>query len=234
MNLSTEIYLPGDIIVQEGDVGRELYIINKGRVTLQGRRRGSVGELSSGMFFGEIALLEHTRRTLSIFAKTMCELNVLDQEIFDAIVKEYPQFGKKMSQLAHRRKSQDRRSMEDAAATIQKEAGEREKEKKREGHEGEKKEREAKYESESESENESECGSAQDKRSPDVSSSSSTATQEDRKNLRRWSTSLGRLLIPVMRSLSPSSLHITKFSVTLSSTDPFEGNPSLRLSVFPH
>ncbi len=32
MNLTTEIYLPGDEIVREGDVGRELYIINKGKV----------------------------------------------------------------------------------------------------------------------------------------------------------------------------------------------------------
>ena len=32
MNLTTEIYLPKDEIVREGDVGRELYIINKGKV----------------------------------------------------------------------------------------------------------------------------------------------------------------------------------------------------------
>ena len=32
MNLTTEIYLPHDEIVREGDVGRELYIINKGKV----------------------------------------------------------------------------------------------------------------------------------------------------------------------------------------------------------
>ena len=39
----------------------------------------------------------------------MCELNVLDQETFDAIVVEYPSFKFKMERLAYRRQSKDRR-----------------------------------------------------------------------------------------------------------------------------
>ena len=39
----------------------------------------------------------------------MCELNVLDQETFDAIVAEYPSFKFKMERLAYRRQSKDRR-----------------------------------------------------------------------------------------------------------------------------
>jgi hypothetical protein len=60
--------------------------------------------LSNGQFFGEISLLMEVRRTTSVQAKTICEVNVLVQEIFEEILRESPDFADEMKSLIVQRK----------------------------------------------------------------------------------------------------------------------------------
>jgi len=106
LSLRTRIFLPGDMILFKGDIGKELFIIAKGVVEVL-RDDLPVGQrhktptilLKNGSFFGEIALIMETRRTCSVQARTICEVNILQQRTFDTILRENPDFALKMNEL---------------------------------------------------------------------------------------------------------------------------------------
>ncbi|KAF0686235.1 Aste57867_21940 [Aphanomyces stellatus] len=122
MALDTAVYLPGDVIIHKDDIGREMFIVRKGFVeVLTGDRalpvlhtERSPSTLSSSMrlsalgpgriilhdgdFFGETALVAEVRRTNTVVAVTICDLNVLSKQAFNEILAEYPDFGAKMKQ----------------------------------------------------------------------------------------------------------------------------------------
>jgi len=60
--------------------------------------------LRRGNFFGEVSLLMETRRTTSVQARTVTELNVLVQEVFEEILRESPEFANEMKNLVLERK----------------------------------------------------------------------------------------------------------------------------------
>ena len=87
-------------------MGKELFIISKGvvevlRDDLPAAKLRSAPKilLQNGSFFGEIALVMEVRRTCSVQARTVCEVNILQQDAFDAIVKENPHFARRMNEL---------------------------------------------------------------------------------------------------------------------------------------
>jgi CRP-like cAMP-binding protein len=106
LSLRTRIFLPGDMIIFKGDVGKELFIIAKGVVEVlrddlppSQRKKSPPILLKNGSFFGEIALIMETRRTCSVQARTVCEVNILEQKTFDTIIRENPDFARKMNEL---------------------------------------------------------------------------------------------------------------------------------------
>lgn len=106
LSLRTRIFLPQDMIIFKGDVGKELFIIAKGVVEvlrddlpLSQRHNAPPILLRNGSFFGEIALIMETRRTCSVQAITMCETNILQQHTFDAILQQNPDFARRMNEL---------------------------------------------------------------------------------------------------------------------------------------
>ena len=106
LSLKTRIFLPGDMILFKGDVGKELFIISKGvvevlRDDLPAAKQRSAPKilLKNGSFFGEIALVMEVRRTCSVQARTVCEVNILQQDAFDAVVRENPHFARRMNEL---------------------------------------------------------------------------------------------------------------------------------------
>eukprot|EP00948_MAST-09A_sp_MAST-9A-sp1_P002472 g2472.t1 len=136
MSMETEIYMPNEYVVREGEIGRELFIVNKGecqvhkiiessRMQVERGSHETIGKICQGDFFGEISLIKNIPRTASISAFTMCELNVLSREFFEILVNDYPEFGAKITRLANSRLQHDRekmtRSSHEIADTMKKE-----------------------------------------------------------------------------------------------------------------
>ena len=84
----------GEFIFKEGDEGEEFYIIEQGEVECLklhkiGPKRGfiNVRSLQNGEHFGELALINNERRSLSVRIKsTKCKLLKLDRETFTRIL----------------------------------------------------------------------------------------------------------------------------------------------------
>ncbi len=82
MGLQSKIRI-GDLIFQKGDLGREMYVLLKGRIEIidegpDGDRTLAV--LGPGETFGEMALFEHKERSAKAVAMDECVLLVLDED----------------------------------------------------------------------------------------------------------------------------------------------------------
>jgi CRP/FNR family transcriptional regulator, cyclic AMP receptor protein len=76
-------YAPGAEICREGQVGEEMYIIQKGKVRVSKRFAGKthvVTVLEKGDFFGEMAIVNRIQRTATVTAIDEVELLVFDRE----------------------------------------------------------------------------------------------------------------------------------------------------------
>jgi len=84
---------PGAVVFREGDVAEHFYIINSGKVRVFVRHNGVERELAirgAGEGFGEVALLTGESRTATVVALEETELMIFSKELFDDIVREYP------------------------------------------------------------------------------------------------------------------------------------------------
>ncbi|XP_076134369.1 potassium/sodium hyperpolarization-activated cyclic nucleotide-gated channel 2 [Alosa pseudoharengus] len=87
--LRFEVFQPGDYIVREGTIGKKMYFIQHGVVSVI--TKGTMGmKLSDGSYFGEICLLTRGRRTASVRADTYCRLYSLSVDNFNEVLEEYP------------------------------------------------------------------------------------------------------------------------------------------------
>jgi CRP-like cAMP-binding protein len=96
VSAATEIDVPaGKILVQQGDHGRELYVIIRGtaEVSRGGRK---LRELVPGEFFGEMALLSPTPRTATVKARTDMRVMVLDAREMEVILDRERSLGRKL------------------------------------------------------------------------------------------------------------------------------------------
>ncbi|GLE00409.1 hypothetical protein PINS_up009166 [Pythium insidiosum] len=105
--LETAVYLPGDTIIYYDDIGKEMFIVRKGLVEIiipdgDGESEKRI-YLRDGNFFGETALVVDVRRTNTVRAVTICDLNVLSKHAFNEIVAEYPEFGERMKKTVIKR-----------------------------------------------------------------------------------------------------------------------------------
>lgn len=107
LNLKPVIYTPGDAVVTFGEIGYEMYFISRGQVDVT-NEDGSVtyATLTSGQFFGEIALLLSTPRTATVKANVYCDLYVLDKDTFNNILQRYPRFAKQVEEMAEARREE--------------------------------------------------------------------------------------------------------------------------------
>ena len=83
-------YEPGDIIVTEGEKGKEFYIITSGQVgvTIKDGREGEkvLAKLTKGDYFGEIALLFDAPRIATVRAVSKVRVLALDAGEFDSVI----------------------------------------------------------------------------------------------------------------------------------------------------
>lgn len=88
--LADEIEVPaGDVLIEEGKVGREFFVVAEGTATVTsgGRRLGTVGP---GSFVGEMALIEPKPRTATVVAETPMRLYVFSVQGFLTLLEDAP------------------------------------------------------------------------------------------------------------------------------------------------
>jgi CRP/FNR family cyclic AMP-dependent transcriptional regulator len=93
---------PGEVLCKEGETGREFFVIVEGEtdVTRKGKRVAARG---GGDFVGEIALLEDTKRTATVTAKTPLRVFVLTRQDFRHLVDDNPSVERKIMRALARR-----------------------------------------------------------------------------------------------------------------------------------
>lgn len=79
----------GKHLLDEGRLPHEFFVILDGEVeVLHGTQH--LATLGPGDFFGEIALLEHDRRTATVVASSAMQLMVMATREFDSMCHDYP------------------------------------------------------------------------------------------------------------------------------------------------
>jgi putative ABC transport system ATP-binding protein len=78
-------YLPGEPVVQEGEIGHELFLISDGEVRVE-RDGREVARLGAGDFFGELALLSGNPRNATVVATQPLEAYVLGEGDFNEAI----------------------------------------------------------------------------------------------------------------------------------------------------
>jgi CRP-like cAMP-binding protein len=108
---SDQVQIPaGKVIVQEGTVDREFFLIMEGQAVV---RRGGrkVALLGPGQYFGELALLDRAPRNATVVAETPMVLLVLGQREFAGVLDGLPPVSMKLLQaMAHRLREADARA----------------------------------------------------------------------------------------------------------------------------
>ncbi len=85
----------GTDIVREGEIGHEFYLILDGTAVV--RRNGrKVATLEAGDYFGEMALLDRGPRSATVTADGHCELLLLGQREFLAVLDQVPPVAHKL------------------------------------------------------------------------------------------------------------------------------------------
>ncbi|XP_044311842.1 potassium/sodium hyperpolarization-activated cyclic nucleotide-gated channel 2 [Varanus komodoensis] len=87
--LKFEVFQPGDYIIREGTIGKKMYFIQHGVLSVLTKGNKEM-KLSDGSYFGEICLLTRGRRTASVRADTYCRLYSLSVDNFNEVLEEYP------------------------------------------------------------------------------------------------------------------------------------------------
>ncbi|XP_022094111.1 uncharacterized protein LOC110981133 isoform X3 [Acanthaster planci] len=91
--LKTHAYLftPGDMIVYEGDMGREMYFIRRGTCEVLSKDMTRVtSTIGPGQYFGEVGLIFGDYRTATVRAASYCELLMLKRSDLDEVLQHFP------------------------------------------------------------------------------------------------------------------------------------------------
>jgi cAMP-dependent protein kinase regulator len=75
----------GDTIIEQGDEGDTMYVIENGRAEIHVVGVGVVAVNGRGQYFGETALLRHSKRTATVKAKGTCCCLELGQQNFNEL-----------------------------------------------------------------------------------------------------------------------------------------------------
>ncbi|HVZ35184.1 MAG TPA: cyclic nucleotide-binding domain-containing protein, partial [Polyangiaceae bacterium] len=89
-HLHVHHYEPGEAIVRQGQVGRELYLILKGEVEVSSNGHAALARLGARDVFGERALLVDTRRNATVRALQASDVLVMSRTDFHAMVENLP------------------------------------------------------------------------------------------------------------------------------------------------
>ena len=101
--VSEDLEVPaGEVLCREGDTGQEFFVIVDGEIDITSKGK-PVAARGGGDFFGEIALLEDTKRTATVTAKTPLRVFVLTRQDFRRLVDANPAVERKVMHALARR-----------------------------------------------------------------------------------------------------------------------------------
>ncbi len=100
-------YSPDEVIIHEGEVGEEMYLIVSGSVLVTKRAEDGcdvdLDTLKAGTYFGEMALFDLLARSATVTAREATSLLVLHKREFAETVREYPEVALQMCRELSRR-----------------------------------------------------------------------------------------------------------------------------------
>ena len=86
----TKTYVDGDCVLKEGESGTDFYIVKSGNVVIKKKNESGVfsevASLTSGEYFGEMALLKEEPRMADVVAKGPVECFSLNQSKFESLL----------------------------------------------------------------------------------------------------------------------------------------------------
>ena len=98
--------LAGQVLFLEGDPGKNMYVIQSGKVRLTRSIRGQeklLAELAAGEFFGEMSIINDKPRTATATVVEDAQLLVLDPRTFEAMIKANTEIAVRMIKKLARR-----------------------------------------------------------------------------------------------------------------------------------
>ncbi|MBI5633803.1 MAG: cyclic nucleotide-binding domain-containing protein [Nitrospirae bacterium] len=93
VDLVEKEYEPGELIFSEGEIGKALYIILDGSVTIAKKGKGDcavLAELQAGSYFGELALIDQLPRFATASAQKRTTMLIMYKSYFDDLIKGSP------------------------------------------------------------------------------------------------------------------------------------------------
>jgi putative ABC transport system ATP-binding protein len=91
-------FMPGEVIIHEGEVGEELFLISEGEVEVD-RAGHEVARLGAGDFFGELALMSGNPRNANVVAVRPVDTYVLGKDDFDAAIQASTSFREQLRRV---------------------------------------------------------------------------------------------------------------------------------------
>ncbi len=108
-----KVFPKGTILFREGDLGREMFIIQKGKVRVKkkvGNTEKALAELGEGEFFGEMALLMGMDRSATIEVIEDVKVLIVGPDTFESLLKSNVEIAIKMlKKMAGRLRALDER-----------------------------------------------------------------------------------------------------------------------------
>jgi CRP-like cAMP-binding protein len=84
-------YAAGEAIITKGSVAKEMFLLRKGKVSIEVHDK-SIEEILPGGIFGEMALIDHAPRSASVVAVEDSEVIPIDERLFVILVQDSPYF----------------------------------------------------------------------------------------------------------------------------------------------
>ncbi|MBV8791082.1 MAG: ion transporter [Pseudolabrys sp.] len=99
--LRAQVAEAGQVVVRRGDTAHSMYFIAAGEVEVDLEGRGV--RLGVGQFFGEMAVLKHSRRSATVVALTRTSLLLLDGQDLHALMQRDPRVAKRINDVVAER-----------------------------------------------------------------------------------------------------------------------------------
>jgi putative ABC transport system ATP-binding protein len=95
-------FMPGEVVIHEGDIGEELFLISEGEVEVE-RAGHEVARLGPGDFFGELALMSGNPRNATVIASRPVDTYILGKDDFRSAIEASESFREQLRRVYFQR-----------------------------------------------------------------------------------------------------------------------------------